>query len=160
MNLVEAGRSHILTNRLNGASGDASLREVRIQSGEGRPWDTKHSLSNTSAYIINGKAELNDYVGNVTWGAGVNALGVGEGMARMGAQYQSLFRKNGGFDDPRDQEAISFGYTLPLPSFRGSGASGSWDSGASGSWGASAGGGFLLYPNKSNLNTMRSVYRK
>lgn len=98
-------------------------------------------------------------MGNVNWGAGLNALGVSESTAKMGAQYQSL-RVNGAFDDPRDQEAISFGYSLSLPGFRGSGASGSWDSRASGSWGAGAAGGFLLYPNKSNLNMMQSVYSK
>ncbi len=50
------------------------------------------------------------------------------------------------------------GYYKPLP--LSNGASGSWGSGASGSWGSSAAGGFLLYPNKVNLNMMQSVYSK
>ncbi|WP_228488064.1 RHS repeat-associated core domain-containing protein [Rhodocyclus gracilis] len=50
------------------------------------------------------------------------------------------------------------GYDKPLP--LSVGATGTWGTGASGSWGGAAGGGFLLYPNKSNTNTMRSVYSK
>lgn len=50
------------------------------------------------------------------------------------------------------------GYDKPLP--LSIGATGTWGSGASGFWDSSAAGGFLLYPNKSNSNMMRSVYSK
>ena len=157
--LVDWGRTYIQNSRLSGATGDASFREISKQSGEGKPWDTKQYLPGNSLYVINGKAELNDYVGNAIWATGVNSLGLNETTARIGAQYQSLWA-NGFLDDPRDQEAIGFGFSLPLPSFRGAGASGSWGSGGvSDSWGA-AGGGFLLYPHKANTNMMRSVYSK
>jgi RHS repeat-associated protein len=155
--LIDWGRSHIQNNRLFGAGGEASLAETLIQSLPGAAWDTKQYLPRNALYVINGKAELNDYVGNAIWGAGVNSLGISQSVATFGATLQGTMR---GGEDPRDQEAINFGYSLPLPSFRGSGASGSWDSGgASGLWG-SAGGGFLLYPNKANSNMMRSVYSK
>jgi hypothetical protein len=152
-------RTHILNNRLNGATGKPGWGEIVNQSLPGQPWDTKQYLPYASTFIVNGKAEQRDYVGNVAWGAGLNALGVGETTARLGAQGQSILA-HGTLDDPRDQEAISFGYTLPLPSFQGAGATGSWGSGVSGSWDSSANGGFVIYPNKPNTNMMQSVYSK
>ncbi|MFC5771194.1 RHS repeat-associated core domain-containing protein, partial [Thauera sinica] len=145
--IVDWGVSHIQNNRLSGASGDASLSEVNRQSGEGRVWDTKQFLSPTSVYAINGKVELRDYVGNAIWGAGLRSLGISELVARIGAQVQSI-RANGSLDDPRDQQAIHFGYNFPSSSNGGGGL------------GTDAADGFLLYPNKPNTNQMQSVYSK
>jgi hypothetical protein len=146
--IVDWGVSYIQNNRLNGATGDASWSEVGAQSQSGQPWDTKQFLPSTSVYAINGKAELNDYVGNAIWGAGVNSLGVSELAARFGAEYQSI-KANGSFDDSRDQQAIHFGFSFPVSSFSGGN-----------SFGTGAAGGFLLYPNKPNTNQMQSVYSK
>jgi hypothetical protein len=148
--LIDWGRSYIQNNRINGATGDAGFLEIAKQSGEGKPWDTKHFLPPTSVYAINGKAELRDYVGNAIWGAALNSLGTSEWVARGGAQVQSIWA-NGSLDDQRDQAAIHFGYTLPTSL---------QTSGATGSLGSSAAGGFLLYPNKPNTNQMQSVYSK
>ena len=158
--LIDWGRSYIQNTRLLGASGNASLAEVGIQSLPGGPWDTKQYLPYTSAYIVKGQAELRDYVGNVIWGTGVNSLGVSQSTALRGASLQGVF-SGIGQEDPRDQNAISFGFTLPTSPQTG-GASGSWGNsgGASGSWESSAAGGFLLYPNKANTNQLQSVYSK
>ena len=158
--LIDWGRSFIQNNRLFGATGDASLAETAIQSMPGGPWDTKQYLPYTSVYAINGKAELRDYVGNAIWATGINSLGISQSTALLGANIQGSFSSIGQ-EDPRDQEAIRFGYTLPTSPQLG-GATGSWgnSSGASGSWDSSAAGGFLLYPNKSNTNQMQSVYKK
>jgi RHS repeat-associated protein len=142
--IMQWGVSHIQNNRLNGSTGNASLWEVYKQSGEGKPWDTKHYLSPSDVFVVNGKAEQRDYVGNAIWGAGVKSLGISETTARAGAHAQSLWA-NGSFDDPRDQEAIRFGFTLNFTNTQNTSA---------------AGGGFLIYPNKSNTNTMQSVYSK
>jgi hypothetical protein len=149
--LIDWGRSYIQNNRLFGASGNASLAEVAIQSYcNGCTWDTKQFLPYTSVYALNGKAELRDYVGNAIWGAGVNSLGISKGLALFGASLQGK-GSSLGIEDSRDQEAVRFGYTMPTSPQTG-GASGSWDS--------SAAGGFLLYPNKPNTNQIQSVYSK
>jgi hypothetical protein len=141
--IVNWGISTIQNNRLFGATGNASIAEVAWQSLPGHAWDTKQDLSPTNTFIINNKAEQRDYVGNVIWGAGLNSLGVSRETALMGAQIQGAF-SGIGKEDPRDQEAINFGY--------------SWPGNASAF--SSAYGGFVLYPNKPNNNSMTSVYRK
>jgi RHS repeat-associated protein len=138
--LVDWGRSFIQDSRLWGASGNASLLETTIQSLPGQPWDTKQYLPPTSVYAINGKVELRDYVGNAIWGSGLNALGISQGAALAGAQIQGAL-SSVWQEDPRDQEAILFGYSLPSSS-------------------SQSGGGLLIYPNKPNTNQMQSVYSK
>jgi RHS repeat-associated protein len=167
--IIDWGRDHIRNTRLDGASGTPSFAELITQSPTGQAWDTKPYLPRNYVYVLNGKAELNDYVGNTIWGAGLNALGTSQRTALLGAQGQAMWA-TGRADDPRDQEAIRYGYSLPTSSYRGgatlnwesSGASGAWgSSGASGSWDSSAAaGGYLLYPNMSNTNQSRGVYSK
>ncbi|WP_347990396.1 RHS repeat-associated core domain-containing protein [Methylomonas sp. AM2-LC] len=153
---INGGVNYILNNRLNGATGDASFDEIAQQSVTGGPWDTKQYLPNNAVYFLNDQAELNDYVGNVIWAAGVNSLGLSQTTAIIGAQAYAL-KSNDTFDDPRDQEAINYGYslTLPLPT-QSSGSLSLSDEEDS----AAADGGFVIYPNKSNTNQIRSVYSK
>ena len=142
--VIQWGVSHIRNTRVGSATGNAGLIEVLLQSGEGAPWDTKHFLPPASVFIVNGRAEQRDYVGNAIWGAGLNSLGVSELTARGGSQLQSL-RSAGRFDDPRDQEAIGFGYSINFSNAQGS---------------SPASGGFIIYPNKPNTNTAQAVYSK
>ena len=149
--LIDWGRTVVTSNRLPFQSGSPSLAEIGIQSRPGGPWDTKQYLPFKDVFIINGKAELRDYVGNPVWGTGLNALGVSQTTALFGAKLQDAF-SSVGREDPRDQEAIKFGYSLTLPSSVPVSTS-SWETGF-------AAGGFLLYPNKTNTNMTRSVYSK
>jgi hypothetical protein len=93
--------------------------EIFSQSLSGRPWDTKQYLPFSAAYVINGKAELRDYVGNAIWAAGLSSMGVNEMFARGGAAIQGAFSATG-MEDPRDQEAIGFGYSWASGSAGGS----------------------------------------
>lgn len=115
--ILETNVSRILASRLWGATGDASLAEVFWQSLPGHAWDTKLGLSPREVYVLNGKAELRDYVGNVAWANGMKALGVAEGIAALGASVQGWYE---GGEDARDQEAIRYGYSLPAPYKRAS----------------------------------------
>ncbi|WP_228487890.1 RHS repeat-associated core domain-containing protein [Rhodocyclus gracilis] len=161
-NIVNWGVSHIQNNRLLGSSGDASMAELAWQSLPGHAWDTKQYLPYTSTFIINGKAEQRDYVGNAIWAAGVKSLGVSESTALWGARAQGSV-SGVGHEDVRDQEAIKFGYSWPgyapttsiSPAPSAPPGASFLDLSAPGAY-----GGFLLYPNKPNNNFMASVYAK
>ncbi len=126
--LMDWGVSHIQSNRAFWASpgSDVSALETLSQYLPKRPWDTKQYLPYTSAYIINGKAELRDYVRNAIWGAGVKSLGKGLDAALNEASVQGRF-SGIGKEDSRDQEAIRFGYSWPSSSSRSS-PYGDWNS--------------------------------
>jgi hypothetical protein len=64
------------------------MAELAWQSLPGHAWDTKQNLSYKSTFIINGKAEQRDYVGNAIWAAGVKSLGVSQETALWGARVQ------------------------------------------------------------------------
>jgi len=138
--------------------GIQNINQIKNWSPNGAPWDFKPQrdyLNPNSLYIMNGVAQQYEVAGNALWGAGMKAIGVPEWEAKLAAQAASLRDNNLKFDDPREQDAISYAY-------RASAVTSSPDESffATDETSSSAAGRSLLYPNKPNTNMMRSVYGK
>jgi hypothetical protein len=95
---------------------DSQLRElIQIKSPEGHDWDfkTKLWLPWNYAYLVDGKIERQDYVGNIIWAEGLERIGLPRLYAIGGAEGYSLWRDKK-FDDIRDTKAQWRAYDLDI----------------------------------------------
>jgi len=131
-----------------------NYRQITDMSREGKSWDFKWQrsyLDPSYLYMMNETAQQYDVAGNAMWAAGMKQIGVPELTARLGAQGYSMWSDHK-LDDPRDQFGIKYGYQPKLSAevidFDVNSLS------------SAANGGFVIYPNKANLNMTRAVYSK
>ncbi|HEU0228233.1 MAG TPA: RHS repeat-associated core domain-containing protein [Arachidicoccus soli] len=98
-----------------------NISEVLEKSGQNQAWDTKRTLDPSGIYLLENKGYLADYVGNAIWGGIMANAGYYKNISFAGAGarqvYDALrgvspiyFNLKGFFDDPRDTEAIEYGY--------------------------------------------------
>lgn len=86
---------------------DSQLRDfIAAKSPEGRDWDFKIKpwLPWNYAYLVDGKIERQDYVGNIIWAEGLERIGLPTLMAIGGAQLYTIMRDVRA-DDLRDTKA-------------------------------------------------------
>ncbi len=99
-----------------------NIPEVLEKSGQNKAWDTKRTLDPRGIYLLENKGYLADYIGNAIWGGIMSNAGYHQNISFAGAGarqiYDALsgvspiyFNLKGFFDDPRDTEAIEYGYS-------------------------------------------------
>lgn len=107
-----------------------NVSEVLDKSPQKAAWDQKRSLDPNGIYLLEGKGYLRDYIGNAIWGGIMSNALYPENISIAGAGvrqiWDALFQGSkvyptnlkGFFDDPRDTEAILYGYKRATIWFR------------------------------------------
>ncbi len=92
---------------------DPAASQIVTEGMSGGLFDFKQGLNPKDLFMFNNQLEMQDFIGNVAWVAGMNQLGIGEIMSRIGSQGQALLQTRS-FDMPSDQRAIGGGFDFSV----------------------------------------------
>ena len=95
---------------------ESPLRDfIALKSPENQDWDFKAKpwLPWNYAYLVDGKIERQDYVGNMVWAEGLERIGLPALMAIGGAQLYTI-KRDGRADDLRDTKAQWGAYSIDI----------------------------------------------
>ena len=103
--------------------------EVLEKSPQRAAWDQKRALDPNGIYLLENKGYLRDYIGNAIWGGIMANASYHQNIAVAGAGFRQIFDAINGnsrvylnirgyLDDPRDTQAILYGYKRATIWFR------------------------------------------
>lgn len=158
---IDVARTANIANdaaRAASTTGRATTTGTAIHRQVGNTLESGNVLSSSANNFFKGANGATGKQPDLSWG---NAPGVWADLTTKGqwGRHEATYGSAFGEGIPLIYEAGKGLSNFSLPTFMGSATTASQYL-FGGSSGQAAGGGFLLYPNKSNLNMMRSVYQK